>query len=67
VALGSLDKEWMGKEGSRHLMKYEYLYKNLDDEPSISRIHLKLDLKIPSALSIKIECQGYDCDQWQAF
>jgi hypothetical protein len=24
-------------------------------------------LKIPSALSIKIECQGYDCDQWQAF
>jgi hypothetical protein len=64
VALGSLDKEWMEEEGSRHLTKY--LYKNMDEVPSISRITLKLDLKIPSALSMKIECQDYDCGQWQA-
>jgi hypothetical protein len=52
-----------GEEGSRHLTKY--LYKNMDDVPSISSISLKLDLKIPSAISMKIECQGYDCGQWQ--
>jgi hypothetical protein len=53
-----------GEEGSRHLTKY--LYKNMDDEPSISRLPLKLNLKVRSAVTIKIECQGYECDHWQA-